>query len=108
MMWQWCVSPVEQCGCHLGVAEDTSRFRQAEIGGDDDTGMLVKLASCFTSLLSRWNSKAPPDALNGRHLSFIGEPDCYRGTGHGLGLGDFFQDGGKTFLKSSIAPSDCA
>jgi hypothetical protein len=35
---------VEQRRCHLGVAEDAGPFAEAQIGGDDDAGTLVKLA----------------------------------------------------------------
>ena len=34
--------PVEQCGCHLGIAEDAGPFAKAEVGGDDDAGALVE------------------------------------------------------------------
>jgi hypothetical protein len=36
--------PVEESGGHLGISEDGSPFTEAEIGGDDDAGLLVKLA----------------------------------------------------------------
>ena len=36
--------PVEQgCG-HLGITEDAGPFTEAQVGGDDDAGALVKLA----------------------------------------------------------------
>jgi hypothetical protein len=35
---------IEHGGCHLGVAEDASPFAEAQIGGDDDGGLLVELA----------------------------------------------------------------
>lgn len=35
---------VEQSCRHLGVAEDGGPFAEAEIGGDDDAGALIKLA----------------------------------------------------------------
>ena len=35
---------VEQRGCHLRVAEDGRPFAKAEIGRDDDAGLLVELA----------------------------------------------------------------
>ena len=35
---------VEECRCHLGIAEDASPFAEAEVGGDDDAGLLVELA----------------------------------------------------------------
>ena len=36
--------PVEQCGGHLGIAEDCGPFAEAEVGGDDDAGPLIELA----------------------------------------------------------------
>lgn len=51
--------PIEQSRGHLGIAERACPFAEAEIGGDDDAGLLVEFAS-------RWNSSAPPDGLNGR------------------------------------------
>ena len=36
--------PVQQCGGHLGVAEHPGPLAEAEIGGDDDAGSLVKFA----------------------------------------------------------------
>ena len=35
---------IEQRGGHLGIAEDAGPFAEAEVGGDDDTGMLVEPA----------------------------------------------------------------
>lgn len=35
---------VEQCGGHLGIAKDRSPFAEAQVGGDDNTCALVKLA----------------------------------------------------------------
>ena len=36
--------PVQQRGGHLGVAEHPGPLAEAEIGGDDDAGALVKFA----------------------------------------------------------------
>ena len=36
--------PIEQRGCHLGIAEHAGPFAEAEVGGDDDAGALVELA----------------------------------------------------------------
>jgi hypothetical protein len=36
--------PVEQCGCHLGIAEDTWPFTEGQIGRDDDRSALIELA----------------------------------------------------------------
>ena len=35
--------PIQQCGRHLGIAEHTAPLAEAEIGGDDDAGLLIKL-----------------------------------------------------------------
>jgi catechol 2,3-dioxygenase-like lactoylglutathione lyase family enzyme len=35
--------PVEQGRGHLGVTEDAGPFGEAEVGGDDDAGLLVEL-----------------------------------------------------------------
>ncbi|MNL58589.1 hypothetical protein D3C87_1822370 [compost metagenome] len=35
---------VEQRGGHLGVTEDAGPFAEAQVGGDDDAGVLVELA----------------------------------------------------------------
>src|SRR5690606_31671170 len=35
---------VEQSGGHLGVAEHAGPFAEAEVGGNDDAGLLVELA----------------------------------------------------------------
>ena len=35
---------IEECGGHLGVAEDARPFAEAEIGRDDDACSLVELA----------------------------------------------------------------
>ena len=35
---------IEQRGGHFGIAEDAGPFAEAEVGGDDDTGMLVEPA----------------------------------------------------------------
>ena len=36
--------PVEQRGCHLGVAEDAGPFAEGEVGGDDDGSPFVESA----------------------------------------------------------------
>ena len=36
--------PVEQGGRHLCIAEHAGPFTEAEVGGDDDAGVLVELA----------------------------------------------------------------
>ena len=36
--------PVEEGGCHLGIAEDGDPFTELQVGGDDDAGLLVELA----------------------------------------------------------------
>ena len=35
---------IEQCGGHLGVAEDARPFAEGEVSGDDDRGALVEPA----------------------------------------------------------------
>ena len=35
--------PVEECGRHLGIAEDACPFAEAQVGCDDDAGALVEL-----------------------------------------------------------------
>ena len=32
---------IEQCGGHLGIAEDGGPFSEGQVGGDDDRGALV-------------------------------------------------------------------
>ena len=36
--------PIEQCGRHLGIAEDTGPFAEAQVRGDDYVGVLVEPA----------------------------------------------------------------
>ena len=36
--------PIEQRGGHLCVAKDACPFTEAEVGGDDDAGALIKSA----------------------------------------------------------------
>jgi hypothetical protein len=35
--------PVEQRRGHLGIAEHTRSFAEAEVGGDDHAGLLIEL-----------------------------------------------------------------
>ena len=35
---------VEQCCCHLGITKHIGPFTEAQVGGDDDTGLLIELA----------------------------------------------------------------
>ena len=35
---------IEQGGGHLGITEHSGPFAEAEIGGDDDAGVLIELA----------------------------------------------------------------
>ncbi len=37
--------PIEQCGGHFGIAEHFGLFADAEVGGDDHAGALVKLVA---------------------------------------------------------------
>ena len=41
MMWQWCVSLIQQGGCHFGIAEHARPFGKSQIGGNDDAGTFV-------------------------------------------------------------------
>ena len=36
--------PVEQCGGHLGIAEDAGPFREAQISRNHDAGAFIELA----------------------------------------------------------------
>ncbi len=36
--------PVQERGCHLGIAEDRDPFTELQVGGDDDAGFLIELA----------------------------------------------------------------
>ena len=36
--------PVEERGCHLGIAEDGDPFTELQVGDDDDAGFLVEFA----------------------------------------------------------------
>ena len=55
------MSQAVQRSCrHLGLAEDRGPFAEAEVGGDDDAGALLKLAN-------RWENNALPEALRGRY-----------------------------------------
>jgi hypothetical protein len=35
---------VEQCRCYLGITKHIGPFTEAEVGGDDNTGLLIELA----------------------------------------------------------------
>ena len=43
---------VEQCGCHLGIAEDARPFPEGEVCCDDDRCALVELADEMEQKLS--------------------------------------------------------
>ena len=49
--------PVEQCGGHLGVAEDVRPFPEGQVGGDDDGGLFVKTADQVEEQLAAGLSK---------------------------------------------------
>ena len=34
--------PIEQCGGHLGIAENAGPFAEAQVRGDNDAGVLVE------------------------------------------------------------------
>ena len=44
--------PVEQRGCHLGVAEHAGPFAEGQVGGDDDGSALVEPADQMEEQLS--------------------------------------------------------
>ena len=50
--------PIEQCRGQRGIAEHGRPFCDAQVGGDDQAGLLVELGK-------KWDCKAPPDLLNG-------------------------------------------
>lgn len=50
---------VEESGGHLGIAEHGGPFPERQIGGDDDAGLLVKLAN-------QMEQNCPPERANGR------------------------------------------
>jgi len=35
---------IQQRCCHLGIAKDVGPFAEAEVGGDNDAGLLIELA----------------------------------------------------------------
>ena len=35
-------NPVKQRGCHFGITKDSGPFAELQIGGDNDTGVLIK------------------------------------------------------------------
>ncbi len=37
-------NPIQQCGCHLCIAEHRHPFAELEVCGDDDAGCLIQLA----------------------------------------------------------------
>jgi len=43
---------IEQRGGHLGIAEDAGPFAEAEVGGDDDAGMLVYRHDLWAKVLA--------------------------------------------------------
>jgi hypothetical protein len=50
--------PIEKRGCHLGIAKHPRPFAEAEVGGDDDASLLVKLTEqmeqqCASGLAER-------------------------------------------------------
>src|SRR5690242_8293396 len=49
--------PIQQRGCHFGVAEDARPFGEGEIGRDDDRGALVKPADQMKQQLPAGLSK---------------------------------------------------
>ena len=58
---------IEQCCCHLGIAEDLRPFREAEIGCNDDAGPLVELAQQMEEQRPSGRSGNPP-IFNGVRL----------------------------------------
>ena len=50
----------------------------------------------------------PGDLVLLADAGLVGEPDFYLTGIDALVLGDFVQTGGKTFLKSAMAPAACA
>ena len=67
--------PVEERGCHLGIAEDADPFTELQVGGDDDAGCLVEFADqmeqqCPTGLWERDVAQlVDDDAIQWRQLS---------------------------------------
>ena len=35
---------IEQCRCHVGITEDIGPFAEAQIGRDDNAGLLIEFA----------------------------------------------------------------
>src|SRR5438309_11938359 len=64
---------IEECGCHLGVAEDARPFAKGQIGGDDDRGALIELAHEMEEQLPASLSERQIAKLieNGDHQGFV-------------------------------------
>ena len=46
---------IEQCRCHLGITEDIGPFAEAQIGRDDNAGLLIEFAQQMEEKRSsRW------------------------------------------------------
>ena len=72
---------VEQCGCHLCIAEHIGPFTEAQVGGDDDTGLLIDLAEQISlELLLRsivaFDVRQPLDAMTLNRRSAPAKQRC--------------------------------
>ena len=78
---------IQEGGCHFGIAEDRDPFPELQIGGYDDTGLLVELADQMEEQRAAGLGErdvvqlVDDDAVQGREL-----PDDLPGIAFGLFL----------------------
>jgi len=89
--------PVEQRGCHLGVAEHAGPFAEGQVGGDDDGSALVEPADQMEEQLSAGLGEGEVAELVEHDKveagQVIGEPSLPAGTGFALQSVDEVDDG---------------
>ena len=79
---------IEECGRHLGIAEDCRPFTKGEVGGDDDRGALVEAADQVEEELSAGLGEGQitqfveDDEVETSHV--VGKPSLLAATGLGL------------------------
>ncbi len=82
--------PVEQCGCHLGIAKDRHPLSELQIGCNDDACLLVKLADEMEQQRpAGFRERDVPQLINDHAIHLGKLPDDFAS----ISLGLFFNQG---------------
>ena len=77
--------PIEQSGCHFGVAKHICPFAKAQVGGDNDAGLLIELAEQMEQQrTARWTKRQIAQLIKDHEIDGGVEPRLFTAVRDGL------------------------